>query len=59
MCSDLSKYTTSGILSYPFCVDPTFKMGQFEVTPIVYKNQLLKSKRTHESPVFRSHNDSS
>ena len=52
MCSDLPKYTTSGILSYPFCVDPTFKMGQFEVTPIVYKNQLLKSKRTNESPVF-------
>ena len=46
MCSDLSKYTTSDLLSYPFCVDPTFKMGQFEVTPVVYKHLLLKSKRT-------------
>ena len=52
MWSDLPKYTTSDILSYPFCVDPTFKMGQFEVTPIVNKHQLLKSKRTNESPVF-------
>lgn len=52
MCSDLSKYTTSDLLCYPFSVDPTFKMGQFEVTPVVYKNLLLKSKRTNESPVF-------
>ena len=40
MCSDLSKYTTSDLLSYPFCVDPTFKMGGFEVTPVVYKHLL-------------------
>lgn len=52
MCSDLSKYTTSDLLCYPFSVDPTFKMGQFEVTPVVYKHLLLKSKRTNESPVF-------
>ena len=52
MCSDLSKYTTSDLLSYPFCVDPTFKMGQLEVTPVVYKHLLLKSKRRKESPVF-------
>jgi len=52
MYSDLSKYTTSDLLTYPFCVDPTFKMGQFEVTPVVYKHLLLKSKRTKESPVF-------
>ena len=52
MCSDLLKYTTSDLLSYPFCVDPTFKMGGFEVTPVVYKYLLLRSKRTKESPVF-------
>ena len=52
MCSDLSKYTTSDLLSYPFCVDPKFKMGGFEVTPVVYKHLLLRSKRTKESPVF-------
>ena len=33
-------------------MDPTFKKGQFEVTPVVYKHLLLKSKRTKESPVF-------
>ena len=52
MCSDLYKFTTSDLLCHPFSVDPTFKMGQFEITPIVYKNLLLKSKRTDESPVF-------
>lgn len=52
MCSDLSKFTTSDLLCHPLSVDPTFKMGQFEVTPVVYKNLLLKLKRTDESPVF-------
>ena len=36
MCSDLSKYTTSDLLSYPFCVDPTFKMGQFEKERVLF-----------------------
>ena len=40
MFSDLLKYTTSDLLCYPFCVDPTFKMGQFEVTAVVYKHLL-------------------
>lgn len=52
MCSDLSKFTTSDLLSHPFSVDPTFQMGQFEVTPVVFKNLLLKSKRMDESTVF-------
>ena len=52
MCFDLSKYTTSDLLCYPLCVDPTLKLGQFEVTPVVYKHLLLKSKRTNKSPVF-------
>ena len=52
MCSDLAKFTSSEVISHPFSVDPTFQMGQFEVTPVVFKNLLLKSKRTDESPVF-------
>ena len=52
MSADLSRFTTSDLLSHPFSVDPTFQMGQFEVTPVVYKNLILKSQRTHESPIF-------
>lgn len=52
MSADLSRFTTSDFLSHPFSVDPTFQMGHFEVTPVVYKNLILKSQRTHESPIF-------
>eukprot|EP00112_Aurelia_sp_Birch-Aquarium-sp1_P005670 Seg1645.5 transcript_id=Seg1645.5/GoldUCD/mRNA.D3Y31 product="hypothetical protein" protein_id=Seg1645.5/GoldUCD/D3Y31 len=52
MCHDIGRFTTSEIMSYPVSVDPTFNLGRFEVTPIVYRNLLLTSKRTKESPVF-------
>ena len=52
MCQDLERFTTSDILSHPVSIDPTFNMGQFEVTPIVYKHLFLKSKRMGESPIF-------
>ena len=52
MCADLARYTTSKLLSYPFSVDPTFQMGKFEVTPVVYKNLMLKSRRTQENPIY-------
>ena len=52
MCSDVSRFTTSEKMSYPLSIDPTFNMGSFEVTPIVYKHLFLKSKRTGESPIF-------
>ena len=52
MYSVLARFTTWDLLCHPFCVDQTFRMGQFEVTPVVFKNLMLKSKRTNESPVF-------
>lgn len=52
MCNDLVKFTTIEDESYPFTVDPTFNMGRYEVTPVVYKNLLLKSTRTGEHPIF-------
>ena len=52
MSRDLSRFCTSGIRSHPFCVDPTFNFGKFEVTPFSYKHLLLKSTRTNEAPVF-------
>lgn len=51
MFSDLNRYTTSDLLSEPFSVDPTFNMGPFEVTAIVYKNLSLQSSRTGEHPI--------
>ena len=52
MCHELVRSTTSDILSHPFTIDPTFSLGKFEVTPIVFKHLLLKSKRTHGNPIF-------
>ena len=52
MCREFVRCTTSDILSHPFSIDPTFSLGKFEVTPVVFKNVLLKSKRTRESPIF-------
>lgn len=36
MNRDLSQFCTSEIRSHPFCVDPTFNFGKFEVTPFSY-----------------------
>ena len=33
-------------------IDPTFNLGEFVVTPIVYKILKLIHRRTNESPVF-------
>lgn len=52
MCSDISRFTTSEKMSHPLSIDPTFNMGPFEVTSIVYKHLFLKSKRTGEGPIF-------
>ena len=52
MCGDLGRFTSSEKLSHPICVDPTFNMGQFEVTPVVYKHLFLTSERTGDNPVF-------
>ena len=52
MCSDVGRFTFSEMLSSPISVDPTFNIGKFEVTPVVYKNLLLTSKRTNVNPIF-------
>ena len=52
MCSDISHFITSEKLSYPLSIDPTFNMGPFEVTPVVYKHLFLKSRRTGKNPIF-------
>ena len=52
MQKDLVRFSTCEGFRRPFSVDPTFNMGQFEVTPIVYHNLILTSKRTNQHPVF-------
>lgn len=52
MCNDLGRFMFSEKLSHLICVDPTFNMGQFEVTLVVYKQLFLNSKRTGNNPVF-------
>ena len=46
---DLSRFCCD----HGFCimgVDPTFKLGDFSVTPIVYQHLIVKDKKTGKSP---------
>lgn len=52
MCSDLVKFSCSENLSHPISIDPTFNMGQYEVTPVVYKQMFLRTKRYGQNLVF-------
>ena len=52
MCVDVGKFTSCEQLSHPISIDPTFDMGQFEVTPVVYRHLFLTSKRTGNNPIF-------
>ena len=48
---DLVRFSTK---SQNFCiltVDPTFSLGEFDVTPITYRNLLLESQRTGQPPI--------
>ena len=53
MCNDLVRFSSSGSLSHPINIDPTFNMGQYEVTPAVCKQLLfLRTKWYGQNPVF-------
>ena len=60
MCSALAKFISLDVISHPFSVDPTFQMGKFEVTPVVFKNLLSKrvEKDGRRPWFFRPHYDS-
>ena len=51
MCQDVVRFSTSELLSMPLSIDPTFEIGEFEVTPIVYHNLLLKNIKTGAFPI--------
>ena len=44
-CTDSSNYVPIGI-------DPTFKLGHFYVTPIVFPLKMLVAKGTGKSPIY-------
>ena len=50
--ADLVRFCTSGIKFGILAVDPTFSLGQFDVTPITYRHLLLATKRNENTPVF-------
>lgn len=49
---DLVRFCTFPFDFSIFTVDPTFSLGEFDVTPLTYRNLLLESKRTSQPPVF-------
>ena len=49
---DLDKSCTEELDFRPVTIDPTFKNGRFNVTPVSYRNIMLQSRRTKKCPVF-------
>ena len=49
---DLARFCTSAFEFSPLTVDPTFCLGEFDVTLITYRHLLLRSKRYKVPPVF-------
>jgi hypothetical protein len=49
---DMVRFATN---PFNFCIvgiDPTFSLGEFSVTPIVYTHQLLQHSQTKQSPLL-------
>ena len=49
---DLARFCTNTFEFSPLTIDPTFNLGDFDVTIITYRHLLLHSKRYKSSPVF-------
>ena len=49
---DLVRFCTDPANFCVLTVDPTFNLGDFDVTPIAYRNLLLKIERYGTHPVF-------
>ena len=49
---NLSRFCTESFEFSPLTVDPTFSLGDFDVTLITYRHLFLQSKRYKNSPVF-------
>lgn len=52
--NDMVRFCTSSVTG-SFCIltiDPTFSLGEFDVTPITYRHMLLETKRSGRHPIF-------
>ena len=49
---DLARFCTAAFEFSPLTVDPTFCLGEFDVTLITYRHLFLQSKRYKSPPVF-------
>ena len=50
--ADLQCFCTSSLDFGVLMVDPTFSLGDFDVTPITYRYLLLETRRNGQMPVF-------
>lgn len=50
--ADLQRFCTSSQDFGVLTVDPTFSLGDFDVTPITYRHLLLETRRGGQPPVF-------
>ena len=49
---DLLRFCTSSFEFGILTVDPTFSLGEFDVTPLTYRHLLLETRRNNQPPVF-------
>ena len=49
---DIEHFCTDPIKFGPFSVDPTFDLGDFNVTVTSYRNLLLQNRRSRKNPVM-------
>ena len=50
--NDLTNFCTSDIKFGIMTIDPTFSLGEFDVTVTTYQHLLLQSRRTSNHPIF-------
>lgn len=49
---DVVRFGTSSTAFGIITVDPTFTLGDFDVTPLTYRHLLLETKRSKQPPIF-------
>ena len=51
--NDMARFCTSSTSEFCiFTIDPTFSLGEFDVTPITYRHMLLETKSNGSHPIF-------
>ena len=50
--AEMEKFSTEEVMFTAMQIDPTFNLGPYECTSVLYQNLLLKRKSTGKPPVF-------